>query len=119
MKTGKILPKAIKNLFSKPATSEYPAKKDAIFDDYRGLIAYNAEACIGCMSCKRDCPTGAIDIEKVGDKQYKATLRIDRCVFCGQCVESCPRDDALWYTSEFELAGLTKDAMKIDVLSDR
>ena len=98
MRTGKILPQALKNLFSKPATVSYPAVKEEIFATFRGKLGYNAEECIGCMSCKRDCPTGAIEIEKVADKEFKAILHVDKCVFCGQCVDSCPRDGALWYT---------------------
>jgi formate hydrogenlyase subunit 6/NADH:ubiquinone oxidoreductase subunit I len=115
MKTGKFLPKALANLFSKPATVAYPAKKETMFEDFRGLIAYNAEECIGCMSCSRDCPTGAIEIVKVEDKIYKAVFHVDRCVFCGQCVEACPREGALWYTSEFELASLSRESMTYDL----
>ena len=115
MKTGKILPKAIKNLVSKPATISYPARKEPIFDGYRGLLGYNTEICIGCMACKRDCPTGALEVTKVADKQYKAIFHVDLCVFCGQCVESCPQDGALWYTPEFELAGLSRDSMTFDL----
>ncbi|MCL2137132.1 MAG: 4Fe-4S binding protein [Coriobacteriia bacterium] len=109
------MPKAIGYLLKKPATVAYPAKKEPIFDGFRGLIAYNAEECIGCMACKRDCPTGAIQIEKVADKQYKAVFEMGLCVFCGQCVDSCPREGALWYTSEFELASLTRDALTVDL----
>jgi formate hydrogenlyase subunit 6/NADH:ubiquinone oxidoreductase subunit I len=115
MRTGKLLPVALKNLFSKPATVAYPASREPLFDDYRALIGYNSEQCIGCMSCKRDCPTGAIEIEKVADREYKARLQMDRCVFCGQCVDSCPREGALWYTSDFELAALSRDSMNIEL----
>jgi formate hydrogenlyase subunit 6/NADH:ubiquinone oxidoreductase subunit I len=113
-RAGKILPKALRYLFSKPATVAYPAAREDLFDDFRGKLAYAPESCIGCKICVRDCPTGAIEIEKVADKEYKALLSLDRCVFCGQCVDSCPKD-SLSYTSEFELAGLSRGSLRVEL----
>lgn len=36
--------------------------------------------------CKRDCPTGAIEI----DSRKKAVINYDLCISCGSCVYQCP-----------------------------
>jgi len=113
-RTGKILPQALKALFQKPATVSYPARREDVFSNVRGKLVFDAGKCVGCRMCMRDCPARAIEIEKVADKQFKAVLRIDSCIFCGQCVDSCHRD-ALRCTTEFELANLNRKKMKIDI----
>ena len=110
---GKILPVALKQLTSKPATVMYPAGEVKQFPEVRGMIAFNAELCIGCTACVRDCPSKAITIDKIADKQFKATINKARCVFCGQCVDSCPKD-ALKHTPDFELAVLSRDGLICD-----
>ena len=35
---------------------------------------------------------------------------VDRCMFCGQCAESCPRN-AITMTDEFELANYSREKM--------
>ena len=112
--SGKILPLALKSLFQKPATVSYPARRDDAFTNVRGKLVFEAEKCVGCKMCVRDCPARAIEIEKVADKQYKAILHIDGCIFCGQCVDSCHKD-ALKCTTEFELANLDRKKMKVDI----
>ena len=112
--TGVVFPEALKNLFEKPATVAYPTNREDVFNDVRGKLVFEASKCIGCKLCVRDCPADAIEIEKVGEKQYKAILRVDRCIFCGQCVDSCNKD-ALKCTTEFELASLNREDMEIDL----
>ena len=52
--------------------------------------------------CERDCPASAIKITKIADKQFDCEVRLDRCIYCGQCAESCPKK-ALEMTEEIEL----------------
>ena len=114
-RTGTILPQAIKTMVGKPATVSYPAGRDEdAFKHVRGRLVFEAGKCIGCKMCMRDCPAGAIEIEKIADKQFKAVLRMDRCLYCGQCCDSCPKD-ALACTAQFELAGLSHESMKVDI----
>ncbi|MDI6707319.1 MAG: aldo/keto reductase [Bacillota bacterium] len=40
--------------------------------------------CIGCGSCARVCPTGAMTI-----KEDKAEVETTKCLLCGYCVSSC------------------------------
>jgi len=109
---GKIMPLTVKLLVSKPATSPYPVGGGKDLPAIRGRIVYEAEKCIGCNACMRDCPTGAIVIDKLPEKHFACTIHNDRCIYCSQCVDSCPRD-ALHCTPEFELAALTKENMAI------
>ena len=112
--TGRIMPQALKNLFRKPATMLYPASRADVFTDIRGKLSFDASKCVGCKMCTRDCPAKAIEIIKIGDKQFKAILSLDHCVFCGQCVDSC-KPGALQCTDEFELAELRREDMKVEL----
>jgi len=113
-KVGKMLPFVMRMLTRKPATVRYPYEKVEMPEHFRGKLKFDQAKCIGCKMCVRDCPAGAIEIEKVGDKQFKASVYLDRCIYCGQCTDSCPRD-ALECTKSFELANYKREALKEDI----
>ncbi len=79
---------AIKNLFSKPATREYPYVKKEYKERYRGRVAIDIDDCLFCGLCSRKCPSGAITVDR-----NERTWKIDRmgCVQCANCVEGCPK----------------------------
>lgn len=54
---------------------------------FRGRIAYDRAACIGCRLCIKVCPANAISFLP-GEK--KVEIHVDRCCFCEQCTEICP-----------------------------
>jgi formate hydrogenlyase subunit 6/NADH:ubiquinone oxidoreductase subunit I len=60
----------------------------------------------------RDCPSGAIEIRKTGENQFEAEMHLGKCIYCGQCVDSCLKK-ALEITAEFELAKLDPDKLKV------
>ncbi len=66
---------------------------------YRGKIAYDRSACIGCRLCIKVCPANAI---RHLPEEKKVEIRTDRCCFCEQCTEICPVK-CLWMTREFLL----------------
>lgn len=107
---GRMLWTVLMSLFKKPATVMYPAVPVKMPDQFRGKIVFDAEKCIGCKLCMKDCPTAAIAINKVGDKRFECVIDLARCIYCAQCVDSCPRD-ALHATAEFELASLNRDVL--------
>jgi formate hydrogenlyase subunit 6/NADH:ubiquinone oxidoreductase subunit I len=111
---GSIFPFIFGQLFKKIATVNYPTVKAVMPESFRGKIKFDAPKCIGCKICMRDCPSMAIEIEKVAEKQFKCYIYLDRCIFCAQCVDSCPKD-ALSATKEFELAGFNRDKMKVEI----
>ena len=117
MQPGKILNVVLRSLTKKPATNMYPAEKLEMGDKYRGKLKFYPERCIGCKLCMRDCPTNAITIKKVGEKQFVAELDLGKCIYCGQCVDTCPKD-ALETTNNVELAQLDYEKEKV-VLNDK
>jgi formate hydrogenlyase subunit 6 len=110
---GKFTPSLIGMLVSKPNTVNYPEVRPQGADNYRGALRFNAEKCVGCRLCERGCPSNAIKIEKVGDKLFKAIVYMDKCIFCGQCVDSCR--GALENSSDFELARLNREELKVEI----
>lgn len=54
--------------------------------ELRGIIKINQEHCVGCDTCSKFCPTGAIH----GGLGAKHKIIEDACVSCGQCLIACP-----------------------------
>ena len=96
------------------ATRLYPFVKIEVVDKFRGKLKHYKDRCNGCMLCMKDCPSNAIIIVKVADKEFKAVLSLDKCIFCGQCVDSCAKD-ALECTKDFELAHLDRKYLQVEI----
>lgn len=79
---------ALKNLFSKPATCNYPAEPAVYPERSRGHIEIDIDDCIMCGMCMRKCPSGAITVDRASK-----TWSIERmgCVQCENCVNACPK----------------------------
>ncbi|MFH1477623.1 MAG: 4Fe-4S binding protein [Verrucomicrobiota bacterium] len=112
IKPGKMAREVLQSLFRPPATVLYPSVKVPRPDRFRGKIKFTSARCIGCKLCMQDCPTNAITITRVGDKQFQAEFDLDKCIYCAQCVDSCPKK-ALESTTEYELAQLQRDKLKV------
>lgn len=78
----------LKNLFSKPVTTEYPAKPAVYPARSRGHIDIDIEQCILCGLCSRNCPPRAITVDRGA-----GTWAINRfdCVQCSYCTQVCPK----------------------------
>ncbi|MCX8189982.1 MAG: 4Fe-4S binding protein [Candidatus Diapherotrites archaeon] len=99
----------LKQLFSKPATNNFPTKRvprnaSAFITDlskgkakfnppisvperFRGRLKYEKDRCIKCKQCIKVCPAAALEF----DEKLNAIVHYAaRCTFCGQCVDICP-----------------------------
>ena len=79
---------ALKNLFSKPATTTYPYKPAEYPERSRGHIEIDFDDCILCGMCMRSCPPGAIKVDR---NQGDWSINRFDCVQCGYCAEKCPK----------------------------
>jgi formate hydrogenlyase subunit 6/NADH:ubiquinone oxidoreductase subunit I len=125
-----IFRRVASHIFTKPATTKYPFVKPTLPEDARCKTVYTIESCnvidIGtgnngltldvrsivgsnCRVCVRDCPAAAIEIVEVEGKK-RPQIRFDKCIFCHQCVESCPRN-AIKSSVFYEMATTDKCAL--------
>ncbi|HOG00302.1 MAG TPA: 4Fe-4S dicluster domain-containing protein [Clostridia bacterium] len=114
---GELAGQAIRNVFAKPATIDYPHGDPSIPANYRGRLVYDAPRCINCLMCMRDCPSKAIRIENRGTKEnpdMHAYLNVARCIFCCQCVDSCPKK-CLSASNDILLARLSRDELSVEL----
>jgi ech hydrogenase subunit F len=78
-------------LVSRPDTVGYPFAELDLPEGYRGAIVIDPEKCTGCGLCVRDCPTGALKLEKKSRDEFKLIHYPARCAYCSQCESSCVR----------------------------
>ncbi len=109
---GFMAGEVLRHVSQKPTTVLYPFEKVEMPEAFRGKIRFLAERCVGCKLCQKDCPSGALTIDKVGDKRFEAVFQLDRCIYCAQCVDSCNKD-AIESTPEFELATLDRSTLRV------
>ena len=88
MSTVNYIGQALKNLFSKPATLNYPFEKREFPERTRGHVENDMDACILCGLCQMRCPTGAITVDK---KAQTWVIRPFSCIQCRCCVDNCPK----------------------------
>lgn len=102
----------LKHLFKRPVTLEYPEKKRALNDEFRGKLV--VKGCIGCGICKKVCPSGAIEFNKnENGKVDSYTFNLNKCIFCGNCKYYCPVS-AIKMLKEYELATENKNELKLN-----
>jgi heterodisulfide reductase subunit A len=51
----------------------------------------DADQCIGCGLCVEVCPFGALELEEIEGKGYRARNISASCKGCGLCASSCPK----------------------------
>ena len=117
---GHIL--TLKYFFSKPITIQYPDEKRDPVPKSRGIHTFKlnsdgTDRCNACMLCAKFCPAQCMEIkgEKIDDKRVATTYNIDltRCIFCGMCVDSCPKD-AIAMVEAYEFSSYDKESLQLD-----
>lgn len=114
---------ALKQMFTRKATVNYPFEKNPLSPRFRGEHALRRypsgeERCIACKLCEAICPAQAITIEaEPRDDGSRRTTRYDidmvKCIYCGFCQEACPVD-AIVEGPNFEFATETREELYYD-----
>ncbi|MBN1230320.1 MAG: 4Fe-4S binding protein [Anaerolineales bacterium] len=99
----------------KPVTEKYPFVKSPAPEQVRGLLIWDADTCIGCKLCEKDCPADAIHFTIVDRKEKRFVFHYfpDRCIFCAQCVTNCRPNSLEMANDSWELAALTRGAYDV------
>ena len=75
-------------------------------EQYFHSVTLNPDACKGCITCVKRCPTEAIRV-----RGGKAHILRDRCIDCGECIRVCPHHAKRAVTDR--LAGMERFRWKI------
>ncbi len=115
MKIGTMLRDVLESFIKKPATQIYPGEKVITSERFRGKLIYTPSACTGCCLCSKDCPSNAIELVTIdrAAKRFVLKYRLDRCVYCGQCVANCKFKCMSMSNQDWELAALKKEAFEV------
>jgi formate hydrogenlyase subunit 6/NADH:ubiquinone oxidoreductase subunit I len=112
MRLATMFKDALRSLFARPVTRQYPRERTAAPERLRGKLEWHPENCTGCQLCTKDCPADAIQLVVLDKDSRHFELRYDmnRCIYCGQCVESCRFNCIELRQDQWELAGTAREA---------
>jgi len=77
-------------------------------------------SCVACMLCVTVCPSECLYVEAAEDPDpeiqkvpAKFVVDLNRCCFCGFCVEACPVDAIRMDTGEIRLASTSRAGLEV------
>jgi Ni,Fe-hydrogenase III small subunit/formate hydrogenlyase subunit 6/NADH:ubiquinone oxidoreductase subunit I len=84
------------------ATADYPRLAPRLAEQFRGCPEFDFDRWSDARPAAEACPTGAIAVCDC-DGARQVTVDYGRCIFCGECAQSCS-DGAVRMSQRFELA---------------
>lgn len=78
----------LKSVFHGPYTVLYPIEEKKVYDYTKGCVEINISECIYCGMCMRNCPTGALQVDR---NESKWSINRLACIQCRYCVQTCPK----------------------------
>jgi len=106
-----LIPYVWRTLWGKAATISFPFGPLSLPSSYRGRVAVDIAACRGCGLCARDCPAGALTVERQGQRGVRIVHCYDRCTSCGQCELGC-KDKAIHLEPAFARGEPMRDSLQ-------
>lgn len=79
------------------------------------MIKIDAQKCVGCNVCIRECQVTGANIAQVIDGKTVISINDKNCIHCGECVKTCPHD-ARYFDDDTELFFRDLNSKKIAVL---
>jgi formate hydrogenlyase subunit 6/NADH:ubiquinone oxidoreductase subunit I len=115
MNVATMLKDVLTALVQSPVTENYPFERQPVPAHLRGKVTWDPAQCTGCGLCTKDCPAEALELFILDRKAKRFVMhyRVDRCLFCSQCVSSCPRGSLAMSHDQWELAALCKEPFDI------
>jgi len=106
-------------------TIQYPEVRKELSPRHRSLHRIRLRedgkpSCVSCMLCVTVCPSECLYVEAAEDPDpevqklpAKFIVDLNRCCFCGFCVEACPVDAIRMDTGEIRLAAAARSDLAI------
>lgn len=95
-------------LFQGYRTGKFPDAPPSLPDRFAGRPEILPEKCSGCGLCRKNCPTGAVQL-----KDGHPVIDTGRCIFCRDCEQSCSAG-ALRLGGEYRMAAMTRGRLLAD-----
>jgi NADH-quinone oxidoreductase subunit I len=103
-------------------TIEYPEVRKPMPPRYKGAHRLTTRPdgglkCVACMCCSQVCPARCIIIEAeetdhpIEKRPIEFQIDMLRCIFCGFCVDACPKDAIRMDTGIYEINAFTRQDM--------
>ncbi|MFW6159285.1 MAG: 4Fe-4S dicluster domain-containing protein [Planctomycetota bacterium] len=105
------LKEAVRSLLSPAYTSRFPAEPHTPPEAFRGKPEFQEDDCVGCAACAEVCPSVAISyVDDAGadPPTRRFELRLDKCVFCGQCELNCTTEKGIKLTGQYDMTTLDR-----------
>lgn len=106
---------ALKHIFAKPSTENFPAVKKEAPAGYRGRMVFHPETCTGCGMCIRVCAPNAITktVEKLDEgERITMEFHMGSCTFCETCVDFCPKK-SIEMSGDYAMVARDEEEMKV------